>query len=68
MRTDTAPDRRCADKELKSQRSQWPELASLGDWTSLAFKVYVDLSADVSRDTSNLSAETEPPNTDHDDD
>ena len=49
--------RRGAASELQSTGSQWSTVATIGDWRSLAFKGYVDLTNELSRDLSRLLAE-----------
>ena len=49
--------RRGAAQELKENGSQWPTIATLGDWRSLAFRGYVDIATDIARDMSKLLAE-----------
>ena len=49
--------RRGASQELKEKGSQWPTIATLGDWRSLAFHGYVDIADDLARDMSKLLAE-----------
>ena len=46
--------RRGAAQQLKTTGSQWPTVAASGFWQSLAFKGYIDLTADVARDMSKL--------------
>ena len=45
--------RRGASQELQATGAQWPAVASIGCWGSLAFRGYVD---HVARDLSNLLA------------
>ena len=49
--------RRGAAQELKEKGAQWSTIATLGGWRSLAFRGYVDLTADIARDMSKLLAE-----------
>ena len=49
--------RRGAAFELQSTGSQWSTVATIGDWRSLAFKGYVDLTNELSRDLSRLLAD-----------
>ena len=41
-------------QELKEKGSQWPVVAGVGEWRSLAFRGYVDTALDVERDMSRL--------------
>ena len=50
---------RGAAKELKEKGSQWPVVASVGEWRSLAFMGYVAIALDVARDMSKLLIERE---------
>ena len=52
--------RRGAANELKTKGPQWSAIATLGEWRSLAFKGYIDLTQELSRDMSKLLAETDP--------
>ena len=49
--------RQGASSDLQTAGSQWSTSANLGDWRSLAFKGYVDLANELSRDLSRLLAE-----------
>ena len=49
--------RRGGASELQSTGPQWPTVATIGDWRSLAFKDCVDLTSELSRDLSRLLAE-----------
>ena len=51
--------RRGAANELKTRGSQWSAILSLGEWRSLAFLGYVDLTPELDRDTSKLLLETD---------
>ena len=51
--------RRGAAQELKERGSQWPVVASIGEWRSLAFMGYIDIAKDVARDMSKLLIECE---------
>ena len=51
--------RRGAAQELKERGCQWPIVASLGEWRSLAFMGYIDIAKDVARDMSKLLIECE---------
>ena len=51
--------RRGAAQELKERGCQWPIVASLGEWRSLAFMGYLDIARDVARDMSKLLVECE---------
>ena len=51
--------RRGAADELKRHGSQWPTIATIGAWRSLAFKCYVDLTDEVDRDMCQLLIETD---------
>ena len=51
--------RRGASQELKERGCQWPIVASLGEWRSLAFMGYIDIAKDVARDMSKLLIERE---------
>ena len=53
-------------QELKSTGSQWSTVAAAGFWHSLAFKGYVDLTADVARDLSQLLIDGYPFDSDED--
>ena len=44
--------RRGAASELQSAGSQWSTVSTIGDWRSLAFKGYVDLANEITRDLS----------------
>ena len=46
-----------AAQELQQHGSQWTTVATLGDWRSIAFKGYLDLTNQLSRDLSKLLAE-----------
>ena len=46
--------RRGAAQELKESGSQWPIVASLGQWSSLCFKGYVDLSDEMAQEMGKL--------------
>ena len=52
--------RRGAENVMKSSGSQWPTAATLGEWRSLAFRGYLGLTDELSRDMSKLLAETDP--------
>ena len=52
---------------LKTKGSQWSTVAPLGEWRSLRFLGYVDLTPELDRDLSNLSIETEDIDADLDD-
>ena len=58
--------RRGEAQELKEKCSQWPIVAGVGLWRSVAFKGYVDTTLDVGRDTSKLLIESEPISDDED--
>ena len=49
--------RRGAASELHPTGPQWSTVATIGDWRSLAFKGYVDLANELSRDLPRLLAE-----------
>ena len=49
--------RRGAAQELKAKGAQCPTIASIGDWWSLTFRGYVDVTTDIARDMSRLLAE-----------
>ena len=49
--------RRGAAQELKAKGAQWPTIATLGDWRSLACRVYVDIANDIDRDISKILEE-----------
>ena len=51
--------RRGASQELKESGSQWAAIATLGDWKSLAFRGYSDLTYNVERDMAKLLIETD---------
>lgn len=51
--------RRGAANELRTKGPQWSTVATLGEWRSLAFRGYVDITAELDRDMSKLLAETE---------
>ena len=51
--------RRGAANELKTKGSQWSTVATLGDWRSLAFRGYMDLTQELDRDMAKLLIETE---------
>ena len=53
--------RRCAAQELKETGSKRAIVATLGDWKSLAFLGYVDLTDSVEQDMAKLLVETDPP-------
>ena len=44
---------------MKEKGAQWPIVASVGEWRSLAFMGYVDISLDVARDMAKLLIERE---------
>ena len=46
--------RRGAAQELKESASQWSIVASLGQWSSLCFKGYVDLSGEMAQEMGKL--------------
>ena len=50
--------RRGAANDLRSKGSQWSTIATLGEWRSLAFRGYADLTLELDRDMSKLLAET----------
>ena len=49
-----------AAQELKETGSQWAVIATLGDWKSLAFLGYADLTDSVEQDMAKLLIECEP--------
>ena len=49
--------RRGDAQELQSTGCQWATVASIGDWRTLSFKGYVDLTNQVIRDLPELLAE-----------
>ena len=51
--------RRGAANELTKRGSQWSTVATLGEWRSLAFRGYVDLTLQLDKDMSKLLAETD---------
>ena len=51
--------RRGATQELKERGNQWPVIASIGEWRSLAFMGYVDVAKDVAQEMSKLLMECE---------
>ena len=51
--------RRGAANELKTRGSRWSTAMSLGEWRSLSFKGYVDLTPELGRDTSKLLLEND---------
>ena len=46
--------RRGEAQALQSKGPQWPTVATIGDWRSLACKGYVDLANEVARDLPQL--------------
>ena len=50
--------RRRAAQELKEMGSQWPTVATLGEWMSLAFKGCGETALDSARDMSKLLIES----------
>ena len=49
--------RRGAAQELKEKGAQWPTIATMGEWRSLAICGYVDIADDIARDTPKLFAD-----------
>ena len=58
--------RRGATQELKEKGSQWPIIASIGEWRSLAFMGYIDIAQDVAKAMSKLLIECEQLSDDED--
>ena len=56
--------RRGAAQELKESGSQWVAIATMGDWESLAFLGYADLTYNVERDMAKIRIETDPMDSD----
>ena len=44
---------------MKTQGSRWATVATLGEWRSLDFKRYVDITGELDRDMSKLQVETD---------
>lgn len=59
--------RRGAANELKTQGSQWTTVATLGEWRSLCFRGYVDLTPELGRDMSKLLIATDDIDSDMED-
>ena len=52
--------RRGASNGLKTRGSQWPTIATLGEWRSPAFRGYLGRTNELNRDMTKLLAETDP--------
>ena len=59
--------RRGAANELKTRGSQWSVVAALGEWRSLCFTGYVDLTPELDRDMDKRLIETEDIDSDFND-
>ena len=58
--------RRGASQDLKETGSQWAAIATMGEWKSLAFLGYADLTDEVDRNMAKLLIETEMGDSDPD--